>query len=318
MSLAAQFGLFALGLAILVGGAEAFIRGAVTVARQFGVSPFVIGLTLVGFGTSAPELVVNVAAAWNGSPDLALGNVVGSNISNVGLILGTAALIAPLTVRMRLRKAEMPIMLAFSVLLWILAANGPLGRVHGAILLAGFAGMMVFLIRFSPPEPADVKAEIGTETGRKRAPWGAGLLLVAGLVGLVGGAELMVRAAVAIATAWGVSELVIGLTVVAIGTSLPELASSVAAAVRGQSDIAVGNVVGSNIFNIVLILGITTQVSPLPVPADLLRYDLPAMVGFSVLLLAVMANGLTVRRWEGAILLASFVGYVTWQLSRAG
>ena len=317
MPLAAQFAVFAAGLLILVAGAEAFIRGAVTIARRFGVSPFVIGLTLVGFGTSAPELVVNVAAACNGSPDLALGNVVGSNVSNIGLILGTAAVVAPLAVQMRLLKAEIPMMLGATGLLWVLSADGELGRLDGGILLALFAGMMVYLVRFSPPETPDVKEEIGEEAARKRVPWGSAALLVGGLVGLVGGAELMVRSAVAIATAWGVSELVIGLTVVAIGTSLPELASSVAAAVRGHADIAVGNVIGSNIFNIVLILGVTTQVAPLPVPADLLALDIPAMVGFSLLFLAVLANGLVIRRWEGGLLLAAFVGFVIWQVVRA-
>ncbi len=317
MPLAVQFAVFVVGLLILVAGAEAFIRGAVTIARMFGVSPFVIGLTLVGFGTSAPELVVNVAAACNDCPDLALGNVVGSNISNIGLILGTAAMVTPLAVQMRLLKAEIPIMLGATGLLWVLSADGELGRLDGGILLAMFAGMMVYLVRFSPPETPDVKEEIGEQAARKRVPWGSALLLLGGLVGLVGGAELMVRSAVAIATAWGVSELVIGLTVVAIGTSLPELASSVAAAVRGHADIAVGNVIGSNIFNIVLILGVTTQVAPLPVPPDLLALDIPAMVAFSLLFLAVLVNGLVIRRWEGGLLLAAFTGFVIWQVVRA-
>lgn len=318
MDLAVQFGIFVAGLLVLVVGAELFIRGAVTVARSFGISPFVIGLVLVGFGTSAPELVVNVAAAWNGSPGLALGNIVGSNIANIGLILGCAAVVMPLVVQMRLLKAEVPIVVGVTGLLWVLALDGELSRSDGWILMAVFAGVMLYFVKFSPSEPSEVKQELGEQVAEKRLPWGGGILLLIGLGGLLGGAELMVRAAVTIATAWGVSEVVVGLTVVAIGTSLPELASSLVAAYRGQPDIAVGNVLGSNIFNIVLILGVTTQVAPLPVPTDLLHRDIPVMAGFAVLLVAVLANGLVVRRWEGAILLAAFAGFVGWQVSQAG
>ncbi len=318
MDLAVQFGIFVAGLLVLVVGAELFIRGAVTVARSFGISPFVIGLVLVGFGTSAPELVVNVAAAWNGSPGLALGNIVGSNIANIGLILGCAAVVMPLVVQMRLLKAEVPIVVGVTGLLWVLALDGELSRSDGWILLAVFAGVMLYFVKFSPSEQPEVKQELREQVAEKRLPWGGGILLLIGLGGLLGGAELMVRAAVTIATAWGVREVVVGLTVVAIGTSLPELASSLVAAYRGQPDIAVGNVLGSNIFNIVLILGVTTQVAPLPVPTDLLHRDIPVMAGFAVLLVAVLANGLVVRRWEGAILLAAFAGFVGWQVSQAG
>jgi cation:H+ antiporter len=318
MPVLAHVGLFVLGLLVLAAGAESFIRGAVRVARKFGVSPFVIGLTLVGFGTSAPELVVNLSAAFNGKPDIAVGNVVGSNIANVGLILGLAAVVRTLTAHMRLLKVETPLVLAASVAVWVMALDGDLGRFDAAILLAGFAGIMAFIARTARKEPPAVKQEIGKAVPKPERMAVSVLFLLVGLGGLVGGAELMVRSAVAVATSWGVSEAVIGLTVVAVGTSLPELASSVAAAYRGQSDIAVGNVVGSNLFNLLLILGATAAITPLPVDPVLLRFDLPAMVGFAVLLLLVLVNGLKVYRWEGAVLLLAYAGFIGWAVVRTG
>ena len=316
MPIAAHLGLFLLGLIVLAVGAELFIRGAVRVARRFGVSPFVIGLTLVGFGTSAPELVVNLSAALGGSTDIAIGNVVGSNIANVGLILGPAALLRPMVAQMRLLKAEIPAVIAASVALWVMCLDGTIDRADGAVLLAGFAAMMLYIAWTAKAEPPEVQEEIAHAVPPVERAWVSALFLLVGLAGLVGGAELMVRSAVAVATQLGVSELVIGLTIVAVGTSLPELASTVAAAYRGESDIAVGNVVGSNLFNILLILGTTAQVSPLPVPPGSERTDLPVMVGFALLLLTVVVNGLRIHRWEGALLLASYAGFIGWQVAR--
>jgi cation:H+ antiporter len=312
-----QLVLFVVGLAVLGVGAELFIRGAVRVARRFGVSPFVIGLTLVGFGTSAPELVVNLSAALRGNPDIAVGNVVGSNIANVGLILGIAAVVRPLTAHMRLLKVETPLVLAASIATWVMALDGDLGRWDAAILLVMFAAVMIYVALSARREPPAVKEEIGKSVPRPERMWVSLLFLALGLGGLVGGAQLMVDSAVALAEGWGMSKALIGLTIVAVGTSLPELASTVAAAVRGQSDIAVGNVVGSNLFNLLLILGATAAICPLPVDAGVKAFDLPVMCGFALLLLLVLLNGLKVYRWEGAILLVAYAAVTAWAVLRS-
>ncbi|HEY1189202.1 MAG TPA: hypothetical protein VGE74_16235, partial [Gemmata sp.] len=215
----------AVGLVILVTGAEALIRGAVRVARALGVSPFLVGFTVIGLGTSAPELVVSLSAALNGSSKIALGNVVGSNIANVGLVLGGAALVAPLAAHMRLLKVEVPLVIGVSLLLWGLCWDGHLGRVDGAILFAGFVALALYLYRSARAEPPEVKAELGLAVADKLRVWLAVVLVVFGLCGLVGGAHLMVTGAVQLAQRAGVSEWLIGLTVIAVGTSLPELAA---------------------------------------------------------------------------------------------
>ena len=305
---------FLLGLVILVVGAECLLRGAVRVARALGVSPFVIGFTLVGFGTSAPELVVGLSAALRGSPGIALGNIVGSNIANVGLILGVAVLIRPLRANMRLLKVGGPMVVGASLLLWFLCRDNTLSRTDGYVLLAGFAALAAYMYRAARAEPPPVKEEIGKGAESKMRVWVAAVLVAVGLGGLIGGADLMVVAAVEIATAFGVSPWLIGLTVVAVGTSLPELAATGAAAWRGEADIALGNVLGSNLFNILLVLGTTVVVSPMRLGDSVLFRELPAMVLFAVLLVAVVANGLTVYRWEGAVLLAAYAGFIAWQV----
>jgi cation:H+ antiporter len=312
-----QVALFALGLVILACGAEALIRGAVRAARALGVSPFLVGFTVVGFGTSAPELVVSLSAALNGSSDIALGNVVGSNIANVGVVLGLAAVVAPLSAAMRLLKVETPLVIATSALLWALCADGDVSRADGAILLACFAGLVAYMYRSAKNEPPEVKEEIGLTAARKMPVWVACVLIVLGLAALVGGAHIMVTAAVELARAAGVSEWLIGVTVVAVGTSLPELAASVAGAVRGEADLVLGNIAGSNLFNVLLILGLTAAIQPMGVPPEALRLDLPVMLGFAVLLFAVVANGLRVHRWEGAILLVAYGAFVAWQAANA-
>lgn len=312
-----QVVLFAVGLVVLAAGAEALIRGAVRVARALGVSPFVVGFTVIGFGTSAPELVVSLSAALGGRSEIALGNVVGSNIANVGLVLGAAALAAPLAARMRLLKVEVPLVIGASLLLWALCWDGRVGRADGAVLLAGFVGLAAYMYRGARAEPPEVKEELGRAAAEHMRVWVAVVLVVVGLCGLVGGAHLMVTAAVALARDLGVSEWLIGLTVVAVGTSLPELAAAVAGAVRGEADIVLGNVAGSNLFNVLLILGTTAVVQPMGVPAVALAVDLPVMSGFAVLLMLVVANGLRVHRWEGAVLLAAYAGFVAWQAAAA-
>jgi len=308
---------FALGLVLLLLGTDSFLKGASGVALRYGISPFVIGLTIVGFGTSAPELTVNMLAAWRGSYDIALGNVVGSNIANIGLILGCAALVAPLVVECRLLRVEAPLLIGVSVLTWALCLNGVLGRGDGLLLLAGFVWLMWYIFRNAKAEPASVQLEMAeiaeTRPGLKRNL----TRLIIGLAVLVYGANEMVEAAVVMARMWGMSELLIGLTVVAIGTSLPELASSVMAAWRGQTDVAMGNVIGSNLFNLLLILGLTATIHPLPVPNSLLLIELPAMIAIAVLLYFMLRIDLKVDRREGVVLLALFGAFMTAQIMMA-
>jgi cation:H+ antiporter len=315
--MSAQVLLFAVGLVVLAAGAEALVRGSVRVARALGVSPFVVGFTVIGFGTSAPELVVGLTAALEGRSEIALGNVVGSNIANVGLVLGVAALAAPLAAHMRLLKVEVPLVIGASLLLWALCRDGHVGRADGAVLLAGFFALAAYMYRGARAEPPAVKEELGLAVAEKLRVRVAAVLVVGGLCGLVGGAHLMVTAAVGLARELGVSEWLIGLTVVAVGTSLPELAAAVAGAVRGEADIVVGNIAGSNLFNVLLILGSTAVVRPMDVPASARAVDLPVMTGFAVLLMLVVANGQRVHRWEGAVLLTAYVGFVAWQAAAA-
>ena len=305
---------FGLGLTLLILGADWFLRGASGVAIRYGISPFVVGLLIIGFGTSSPELAVNVSAVLRGSYDLALGNVVGSNIANIGLILGLSALLAPLAVHMRLLRIETPLMILVGVLLWVLCLDLRLGRGDGILLLVGFAGLLAYVARTARMESAEVQSEFGdlarTRPGLKRNL----AKLAIGLAVLLLGADLMVDSAVTLARLWGWSELVIGLTVVAIGTSLPELASSLLAARRGQTDIAVGNVVGSCLFNILLILGVTATLQPLPVASGMRWVELPVMILFSAALYPILRRGLSVTRAEGALLLLAFVGFTGWQV----
>jgi cation:H+ antiporter len=306
--------ILALGVVILGIGADTFVRGSSAIAERFGISPFVIGLVIVGFGTSSPELAVNLSAALKGSTDIAVGNVVGSNIANVALILGCAALVTPLLVQLRMVRLELPIMIAISVGLWALATDGVISRVEGGIMVAAFVAFLLMLFRTSKEEPYEVKAEFAEETKHVRSIWMTGVFLGGGLAMLIGGGWLCVDAAVGLARSLGVSELVIGLTIVAVGTSLPELASSVAAAWRGHTDIAIGNVIGSNIYNVLCVLGITATIQPLPsTGATLIWLDLPVMVGFAVVLVPMMMIARRVSRASGALLLAGYAAYL-WYL----
>lgn len=319
---------FVAGLVVLYFGADFFIKGAARLARSFGVSQFVIGMTVVGFGTSAPELAVNLSAAFSGSYEMALGNVVGSNLANVGLILGIAAMIRPLAVQMRLLAKELPVMILTALLLWGLAWNGEVSRLDGALFLCGFVALTVYIFKSARHEDPTVKEELaefaeqledGGETGNHPSvePEKINLTVsllqaIGGLAGLIGGAELMVRAAVEIARSYGLSELLIGLTIVSVGTSLPELASSAIAAWKGDTDIAVGNVIGSNIFNILLILGATALIHPLPVAPSLLRVEIPLMLAFMILLLVFMRRRMRITRGEGIVLFLAYAGFIVW------
>ncbi|MEO4045735.1 calcium/sodium antiporter [Pseudomonas sp. CAU 1711] len=301
------------GLALLVAGAEVLVRGAARLAAQFGIPPLIIGLTVVAFGTSAPETAVSVQSAWSGSGDLAIGNVIGSNIANVLLILGVTALVAPLLVSRQLIRLDVPIMIGASLVTWALAYDGSLSRLDGALLFAGVVAYTAFLIVSSRREQkAEGADEFDDEYGLHEAPkphaWAINLgLVIAGLVLLVGGSNFLVEGAVQLARALGMSELVIGLTVVAIGTSLPELATSVMAAFKGERDIAVGNIVGSNIFNLLCVLGLASLVAPnaIPVAANALAFDFPVMIAVAIACLPIFFSGYAINRWEGAL----FVGY---------
>lgn len=305
------------GLVLLVAGAEVLVRGAAKLAAQFGIPPLVIGLTVVAFGTSAPETAVSVQAAFNGSGDLAIGNVIGSNIANVLLILGLTALVAPLIVSRQLIRLDVPIMIGASLVTYALAWDGSLSRLDGALLFAAVVAYTLFLVISSRREKAaEADDEFAKEFGldEQAKPY-AGLinagLVIAGLVLLVLGSNFLVEGAVELARALGLSELVIGLTVIAIGTSLPELATSILAAIRGERDIAVGNIVGSNIFNLLCVLGLASLVSPqaIAVSANALAFDFPVMIAVAVACLPIFFAGYTINRWEGLLFIAYYIAY---------
>ena len=319
MGMTLQLVLFAVGVVILAVGADLFVRGASSLAERFGISHFVIGLVVVGFGTSAPELAVTLGAALKGNTDIAIGNIVGSNIANIGLILGLSALVAPLAIHLRMLRVELPLMIATHLLLLGLLWNGSIGRIDAVLLLVGFGGFLWFVLRSARAEPAVVQEEFAAREPKPvRSLWITASLVGAGLAGLVGGAQLCVDAAVLLARLWGMSDLMIGLTVIAVGTSLPEIASSVAAAWRGHSDIAIGNVVGSCLYNVLFILGVTAAIAPLPGDgATLMRLDLPALIGLSILLWPLALKDMRLTRGNGAVLLGVYLGYVVLQLRSA-
>lgn len=312
------------GLVLLVTGAEALVRGASKLAAAVGISSLVIGLTVVAFGTSAPEMAVSVQSSLAGQADIALGNVVGSNIFNVLFILGVSALIIPLVVAQQLVRLDVPIMIAVSVLTYAFALDGSIVRWEGAVLFAGIILYTGFLIWQSRRESTAVKQEYETEFGGEAPHTPMTILLnigfvVAGLAMLIFGSRWLVNGAVAIAQAFGVSELVIGLTIVAAGTSLPEVATSVIAALRGERDIAVGNVVGSNLFNLLAVLGLTGIVAPagIAIPADALNFDIPFMTIVAVACLPVFFTGNTIVRWEGLLFLVYYGVYTGYLILHA-
>jgi len=309
------------GIVLLIVGADALVSGASRIAQRFGIPPLIIGLTIVALGTSAPEITVSTTAALGGNTELALGNVVGSNIYNVLLILGLASVILPLSVQLSLIRQEVPVMVGLSVLLFVFILDGSLSRLEACgLLVLGVAYMLVLVMQTRRAVKAgqDIEADLPDENAwTARLP--AALLIVLGLVGLVGGAQLLVKGASAIALSLGVSELVVGLTVVAIGTSLPEVAASVAAVLRGQRDLAIGNGVGSNIFNIALCLGLAGLVAPdgLVAPVELISFDLPFMVLVAVALMPLIFTGYEVSRQEGILLLVWCLVYLVWTVLAA-
>ena len=314
--------MFAAGLAVLVVGADVLVRGASRLAVSFGVSPLVVGLTVVAFGTSAPEMAVSVGSALAGSPDLAIGNVVGSNIANVLLILGISALITPLLVDEQIIRQEIPIMIGASALLVVMALDGNIGLLESIALFGLVIAYTVFLVvqsrRASKAVQDEFETEIPTSTWDRHWAVQVGLI-VGGLAMLVVGADWLVDSAVAFARAFGVSDLVIGLTVVAVGTSMPEIATSIVAAIRGQRDIAVGNVVGSNVFNLLAVLGAAGIASGagLPVSEAARNFDLWVMLAVAFACLPIMITGREIARWEGGVFLAYYAAYTAWLVLQA-
>jgi cation:H+ antiporter len=299
------------GLVLLAFGADGLVRGSSSIALRMGVTPLVVGLTIVAFGTGSPEMIVSLQAALSANGDLALGNIVGSNICNVALILGLAALARPLRVRSALLVREVPIMVGVTLLAVAMLADGQLGRLDGLVLVAGAVVYTAWTYRSARRERnTEVVAEFAQEMPAPQPTWTRSALLVAGgLVALLVGANVLVSGAVVIAQALGMSQVVIGLTVIAIGTSLPELATSVVAALRNDADVAFGNVLGSNILNILLILGAVAMIQPIS-GAGLRSLDPIALVASAILILPLMWRGRILNRWEGALLLGAYVVYV--------
>jgi cation:H+ antiporter len=305
------------GLAVLVLGAELLVRGASRLALRFGVSPLVIGLTVVAFGTSSPELAVSVQSGLEGKANIAVGNVVGSNIFNVLAVLGLSALIAPLVVQQQLVRFEVPLVIGISALTLLLAQDGRIGLFDGLLLVGGLIAYTLLVIQQSRRESAAVRAEYQQAFGGATAGWLGRLpiqiaCVLSGLGLLVLGATWLVDSAVSIARAFDISEAVIGLTIVAAGTSLPELATSVVAAMRGERDIAAGNVVGSSLFNLLGILGIAALATPggLSVAPALVNFDVPVMIAVAFACLPIFATGQCIARWEGALFLGYYAVYV--------
>ena len=303
------------GLVALVIGGELLVRGASLLATALRISPLIIGLTVVAFGTSAPELGVSLQAALTGNADVAIGNVVGSNIFNILLILGLAAVVTPLVVSSQLIRADVPIMVGASLALWGFSLDQRLERWEGAVLFVALLGYIVFCIRQSRHESAAVVQEFAQELP-KLSTWTSRRsiqisLMIVGLVLLGFGSHWLVGGAVKIATVLGVSKLIIGLTIVAAGTSLPEVVTSVVASLRGERDIAVGNVIGSNLFNILCVLGLSSIISPqgIVIAKDALEFDIPVMVAVAVVCFPIFLTGNLIARWEGGLLLFYYVAY---------
>ena len=301
--------LIIIGVALVLKGADFLTEGASALARRMHVPEIVIGLTIVAAGTSAPELFVSVVSALNGTPDLAVGNVVGSNTMNCMLIVGCAAMVAPMTISRSTVRKDIPFAVMASILLTCIALDNYLGRIDGIILLLGFVVFMAYTLLQAKNGQAEPQTEV-----RQLNPWLSLLFLVIGLAMLVAGSNVFVGSASSVAAALGISEGVIGLTVVAGGTSLPELATSVVAARKGQSAIAIGNVIGSNVFNILLILGMTAVISPLQIEG-ITTIDMAVMLISVILVWLFSFTRFTVERWEGALLVGGYLAYLIWLIS---
>lgn len=317
--------LFILGLGILYLGADWLIDGSSEVARKFGIRPLIIGLTIVALGTSIPEFLLNLFAVAAGEDGLAIGNIIGSNIANIALILGISALLMPLSFGGSALKKEYPMMLAVTGLFYLLSADGMISRMDGAILMGGLVAFLVFVIRDASQTPAAPTSEPEEDPlfvphsglkkwlhDEKTGPFMRILLIVAGMASLAIGARLMVDSSIAIAEFLGISPVIIGLTIVAVGTSLPELAASLMASFKNESDLSVGNILGSNLLNILFVIGLVAMIQPMEVESETLRFHMPAMVAFSLLLWPLARRNNELSRTGGLILLAGFASYIIW------
>jgi cation:H+ antiporter len=306
-----------IGLALLIWGADRFVHGAAAMARNLGVAPLMIGLTIVSFATSAPEILVSVVAALRDEPELAIGNAIGSNIANIGLVLGATALIRPIELKSATLRREMPALLAVSLLTVALFLDSVLNRIDGFVLLTGLVIVVIWLVRLglrssaSDPMQADFEAEIPKDMRTKVAV----VWLVIGLASLLWGADLLVDGAISIARELGVAEVVIGVTLVALATSLPELAVSVVSAVRGEYGLAIGNIVGSNIFNLLAVVGVAAAIQPAILPPTVLSLHIFVMVAFTLVLFAMTyeydGRG-AISRFEGFMLIAAYLAFSTY------
>jgi len=305
------------GLVILVWGADRFVLGAAGLARSLGIPPLLIGLTVVGFGTSAPEILVSTMAALEGSTGIAIGNALGSNIANIALILGTTAVFAPLTVKSDMLRREYPLLLAVSFGAFFLLLDNHLGRLDGALLMAGLVLSMYLLVRIGlhrrdhDPLAEEMEAEIPTDT----TPLAATAWFLIGLVALIASSRILVWGAIEIAVMLGISDLVIGLTIVAVGTSLPELAAAIMSVIKKEHDLAIGNVVGSNIWNLLAVLGIPGLLAPGVIPPEVVSRDMLIMLALTLALFLMGRSSRThgtINRIEGGLLLSSFIAYQSW------
>jgi len=305
------------GFFFLVFAADFFVKGTAAIARNLGISPLIIGLTIVGLGTSAPEMLVAGMAAFQGNTGLATGNAIGSNIANIGLVLGATALVTPILIHSSLLKRELPVLLAISIASYLLVIDGNLSRLDGVLLLSGLAGFLYWLLRCAQqnkkqnadPLANEFDAEIPTDIPNKTASFYA----IAGLIGLIASSKLLVWSAVNIAVIFGVSDLVIGLTIVAIGTSLPELAAAIMSVLKKEPDLAVGNIIGSNVFNLLAVLCLPGLIHPGAVDAALITRDFPIMLGFTLLLLFFAYNfsrEAKISRLKGAAFMLFFIAYL--------
>lgn len=310
------------GLVVLAWSADKFVAGAAVVARALGMAPLLVGMFIVGFGTSAPEIAVAGLAAAQGAPEMALGNVFGSSVANIGLVLGISAVVVPIVVKRGILRKELPLLIVATALVWILLVDGEMSRVDAGILMLALIAIVVWLVRLARGSPDDQLGKDASQAADARAmsPRAAWAWLVAGLALLVASSWVLVWGASYIAGELGWSDLVIGLTVVAVGTSAPEIATSLTAVRRGETELALGNIIGSNLFNTLAVTGITGLIAPAVVSSELLTRDLPVVMGMTVLLVAfgfrVSSHG-RINRVEGAVLLALWIAYTGYLLVNA-
>lgn len=300
---------FIFGLIFLYLGGDGLVKGSSRLARAMGINPVLIGLTIVAFGTSAPELVVSIIAAFKGSNDLIMGNILGSNIANIGLILGISALIYPISIKLTLIKVELPFMISISILLLLLSQNLIIEHFEGAILFILLISMIIYSCYDAFKEPKEIEKEFSELVQVDRSYYKNILYIVFGIIGLSIGAKLLVDSAISIAQSLGVSQALIGITAVAIGTSLPELTTSVIAALKRESGIIIGNIIGSNIFNIG-ILGIISVLKPIEMKQHLLEFEFCIMILFSIILLPIMKTGFKIAKTEGLLLLLFYLMFL--------